>query len=262
MTDRTENLLLEIARCPHVATCLTRDGIDHPCSTIVRSQWAVGIVDHQLPEPWSGRIDSAPILFVSSNPSIRPDDTPSWSDQEITDYFSNRYGGGRKQWTKDGKSSLLKDGSYAEKTSHFRAEVAARAGELLGRKARAGIDYVLTEVVHCKSKAETGVKEARDECVARYLKRVLECAAANVIVVLGSHAAKSVRTHLGILDRTTVHGPFTLGGLERFLLFMPHPSAFGPRKFARHLLKGELERVRSFLDPAYRDMAGRNLREQ
>lgn len=89
--------------------------------------------------------------------------------QEITDYFSNRYGGGRKQWTREGKQSLLKDGSYAEKTSHFRAEVAARAGELLGRKARAGIDYVLTEVVHCKSKAETGVKEARDECVARYL---------------------------------------------------------------------------------------------
>lgn len=253
MSNRTANLLLEIARCPNVAICLTRAGTDHPCSTIVRSQWAIGITDHQVPKPWSGHIESAPILFVSSNPSIRPDeDYPGsvWSDGEIVDYFSNRYGGGRKNWTKNGKQSLLKDGTYATNTSHFRAEVAARAGELLGRKARPGIDYVLTEVVHCKSKAETGVKEARDECVARYLKRVLECAAAKVIVVLGPHAAKAVRTYLGILDRTTVHGPFTLGGLERLLLFMPHPSAFGPRKFARHLSEDELERVRRLIRSA------------
>jgi hypothetical protein len=153
MTNRGETLLLEIARCPNVAICLGIDGGNHPCATIVQSQRAIGIVDQQVPEPWSGHLESAPILFVSSNPSIRPDEdypTPSWSDQEITDYFSNRYGGGRKQWTKDGKQSLLKDGRYAEKTSHFRAEVASRAGELLGRKARPGVDYVLTEVVHCK----------------------------------------------------------------------------------------------------------------
>jgi hypothetical protein len=39
--------------------------------------------------------------------------------------------------------------------------VRQRAIELLQRDVRPGVDYALTEIVHCKSKSENGVAEAK-----------------------------------------------------------------------------------------------------
>lgn len=71
--------LVRVARCPNLAACLDDEAPDHPCATIVLNQWQ-GVPPserlarwreaHQLPEPWDGHLENAPILFVSSNPSI------------------------------------------------------------------------------------------------------------------------------------------------------------------------------------------------
>jgi hypothetical protein len=87
-------LLLEIARCPHVRNCITNPDAVHPCSEIVRAQESKLLDHHQVPEPWLGNLATAPLLFISSNPSISStEDYPRWSrsDDEILSYFNERF---------------------------------------------------------------------------------------------------------------------------------------------------------------------------
>ena len=52
----------------------------------------------QVPEPWSGNLEHAPILFLSSNPSISTAELYprwEWPDEEIADFFGRRFGGGQ-----------------------------------------------------------------------------------------------------------------------------------------------------------------------
>jgi hypothetical protein len=94
----TNDLLLEIAHCPNF-----NSNEDNPCRTIVQTQPQE---DYQLPESWSGDLEHAPILFLSSNPSIGMMEkypSSSWPDDRIIDFFSHRFGGGLEDWTKDGR---------------------------------------------------------------------------------------------------------------------------------------------------------------
>jgi len=77
-SDATARHLVTIARCPNLAACLDGGVPGHPCAAIVLNQWdGVSREErlgrwreaHQLPEPWDGHLETAPILFVSSNPS-------------------------------------------------------------------------------------------------------------------------------------------------------------------------------------------------
>jgi hypothetical protein len=52
----------------------------------------------QVPEPWSGELEHALILILSSNPSISTAEIYprwEWPDEEIADFFGRRFGGGR-----------------------------------------------------------------------------------------------------------------------------------------------------------------------
>src|SRR5256885_16253549 len=72
-------LLTTIARCPVVKTCLTDPSPTHTCSQIVLYQWPEVPFEqrlerwrseHHVPEPWVGHLETAPLLFLSSNPSL------------------------------------------------------------------------------------------------------------------------------------------------------------------------------------------------
>ena len=85
----TNELLLKITRCPEIVEA--RANGSHPCARIVGIQSADTF---QTPEPWRGRIETAPILFVSSNPNIdssiqgkEPFPPPSWTDDQIIDHY-------------------------------------------------------------------------------------------------------------------------------------------------------------------------------
>jgi hypothetical protein len=93
--NSTQQLLVEIARCPVVSSCLAEGRSSHPCSTVVQIQRQTTYADFQVPEPWSGRIETAPLLFLLSNPSISSQDAyprGNWSDEQIVDFFSKRFG--------------------------------------------------------------------------------------------------------------------------------------------------------------------------
>ena len=65
-----KQLLLEIAHCEVARRHCEVTRERGPCSAIVASQEASSWESFQAPEPWSGDLVRAPILFLSSNPSI------------------------------------------------------------------------------------------------------------------------------------------------------------------------------------------------
>ena len=246
----SENALLdEITNCPHVQQCLKDAAHENPCREIVESQANLGVMKFQVPEPWSGQIDTAPILFLSSNPSIGFDEiypTQDWSSEEVYDYFNHRFGGSRKAWVVNGTKSLRTDGTYGRATK-FWAAVRKRAEELLQRDVIPGVDYALTEIVHCKSRSEIGVNQAQAQCVQAYLRRMLGLAKARVIVVLGKPAGQAIQQEFDIPLETLVSDPIEIGDRQCLFTFLPHPNARADRTFAKCLNDHDLERLRTFL---------------
>ena len=64
---------------------------------------------------------------------------------------------------------LQRDGEYAPKPTQFWLSIHRRAAELPGGDADPGRNYLMTEVVHSKSTAGTGVASAAPTCAGRYL---------------------------------------------------------------------------------------------
>lgn len=253
------DLLLEIARCPEAETCLETAGT-RPCSTVVRRQ-GTDLRRFQVPEPWSGHLETAPILFVSSNPSLEGEGREGvdgidqghgyprwrWSDDDIVEFFEMRFGGGQREWIRDGVRNVHADGTTGRAIA-FWAGVRQRAWELLQRVPRPGTDYALTEVVHCKSRQEQGVRQAVETCAARYLHPTLAASGARVIVVLGAIAREAVASELGI-SASGVQGPVAVGAHKRLITFLPHPNAHQARSFADCISATDLSVLRAALQP-------------
>lgn len=241
------DLLLDIARCPIVERCLNEDG--HPCSTIVHIQSPTRCNRH-VPEPWSGRITQAPILFVSSNPSINHAEVfPSadWQDDRVVRFFEGRFDGCATDPAPiiDGARTLRTAHSYGRPT-HFLSWARNRAAEILARPAAPGGDYALTEIVRCKSVRERGVDQAVATCVSLYLTRTLETAAARVIVTVGRKAHQRLAS-AAKLDPSAPHQEVEIGGRHVHVVALGHPSSGAPKTFSTCLSQAQLEQVRSAL---------------
>jgi hypothetical protein len=242
------NLLSQITRCPNIKECLANPNFGHPCSTIVQIQ-PPPRENFQVPEPWSGHLEKAPILFLSSNPSIsESEEYPlgCWTEDRISDFFENRF----ERWIKDGVHGSQKNAeeqpSYG-KATHFWVEVRERAKELLEKNVSPGEDYALSELVHCKSRKEEGVKDAMGICTTLYFEPILKYSGAQIVVVFGAKARRVVKKQLKIPDAVRLFGPGEVFGHKRLVVFMPHPSSFGHRSFAKRLDQKELGVLRNFL---------------
>ena len=94
-------------------------------------------------------------------------------------------------------------------------------------KIEPGVDFALTEVVHCKSLMGSGVLEAREFCSKRYLERVLSVSAAKVLVVCGEKARAVVVSRFGPTPDLSI---LSIGGRPRIVTFLAAPAAFGGKK--------------------------------
>ena len=104
------DLLLSIVNCPAVTEA--RRSSAHPCRRVVMTQLADGRSDTtcHVPEPWSGNLESAPILFIGTNPSINYEENfpdTGWDDETVVDFFQNRFGGGSRTWAAGGRAPGL-----------------------------------------------------------------------------------------------------------------------------------------------------------
>ena len=204
-----------------------------------------------MPEPWSGHLDRARILFLSSNPSsggpdepfVAGDLTASASDESILDTFDSAFDEGPWIGITNGTHLRAADGTPG-KFVPFWASCKSRASELLGRDADPGVDYALTEVVHCGSQHEVGVWDAAAECVPRYLHRVVSLSPATVIVVVGAVARAIVRTSVPNLAGDSPYvGPVQWADRVRHVLFLPHPNARGVPKGVAAFLGDQADHI-------------------
>jgi hypothetical protein len=179
----TRELLLNIATCGELPGARSDPG--HPCHRVVCVQTSPDL--RQVPEPWSGRLSEVRILFVVANPLLDPDErfpSADWDADALQDFFDNRFEKRSKPWTLEVSRVLLCDGSYSNAV-HTWTEIRNRAGELLGREPLPGVDYAITDLVHCKSRSSVGVKEAIRFCTRRFMSRILQQAGARVLVAIG-----------------------------------------------------------------------------
>lgn len=145
--------------------------------------------------------------------------------------------GGSQPWVDARLRALLVDGTHGGSRSWVRywAACRARATELLGRPAVPGVDFAISEVVHCKSKreAENGKAVARmatAACSERYTMRIVAASSARIVCVMGDVAASEFRSLLNLGSDDRFAGPVSVHGLERRFLFLDHPAGAGHRK--------------------------------
>jgi hypothetical protein len=192
-----------------------------------------------VPEPWAGHIDQARLLFLSSNPSYNvnetyPTDAQS-ADPYVIEYFQNRFGSGPDQ-VHQGIYPPPHDPERARHGVRYWISVRSNARWLFGREVVPGVDYCLSEVVHCKSQREIGVRSALPTCTGKWLEPVLRASAADVVVAVGVLARQALSASLGtpLSQWQVVEG--VLGGRSRLIVSVPHPNSRGPRRWSDHLI--------------------------
>ncbi len=234
-TDEERVLLLRIARCPLVSAA--HQG-GQPCSEIVACQ-RVNDADRQVPEAWAGNLRDARVMFLSSNPSIsepgpgqpadavEPFPTASSTDAEIVEFIGRRFDQTvlPAPWGHD-ERSLLHNGQYWPTPTRFWVSIRARARELLGDAADPAQNYVMTEVVHCKSRREAGVAAAAGICAQLYLDDIVRLSGAPVIAVVGKKAHSALTAFLPSLPVPPYLVSAELGGRSRTLVYLAHPSSW------------------------------------
>jgi hypothetical protein len=248
LTEETTDLLREIAHCPNVSAVF-RGARGNPCSEVIRCQGVSSLSMFQVPEPWNGRIHQASLLYLSSNPSISEDEQyPTWDspDEHIGDFFQHRFGGGRKDWVREGKYGLAKDGTYLPATAYW-AEILNRSRELFGREVVPGIDFALTEIVHCNSRNMIGVEAAITECAARYLPRVFQVSSASVVALIGKKVGDLFRKSFKVDDSLPIVGPRNVAGRDRLFLFFAAPGSNKPRTIDRVFSQDQIQLIRRYL---------------
>ena len=229
---KPNELLLAITRCPELKTARAIGA--HPCSKIARVQpQAV----YQVPEPWSGHIETAPILFLASNPSIDENEifpNASWGEEDTINYFQRRF---------DPDAGYVSRRAYNK--VRFWTGVRARAKEILQREAVPGKDFALTELVHCKSRQEQGVSEALSLCSKLWLPAIMEHSGARIIILLGAFA-RNACAHLWKLDsRQSVQFDVSIAGRSRAVVILPHPNAYERKTVSAHTTEAQLKRLKS-----------------
>jgi hypothetical protein len=256
VTAEERALIIKVARCELIWRADREDV--HPCHAVVRSQNGAGEYDRQVPEAWAGNLHGSRLVFLSSNPSISEpgsgqplDSAEDYPRASSTDHTIVEFQGRRFDQTlpapfvKNGRY-LQQNGHYAHSPTKFWTSIQRRAEELLGPTADPSVNYVMTEVVHCKSKNEVGVSQAAGTCAKRYLNDMLALTNAPIVAVVGKQSHDCLNDALGLgLPEPPYITQKELGGLVRHLVFVWHPAGFrGPKTITGLYGEKELQRLR------------------
>jgi hypothetical protein len=259
LTAEERALIIKVARCELIVRADREE--DHPCHAVVGSQGVTDEDDRQVPEAWAGNLHGSRVVFLSSNPSIsepvsgqpldRAEDysRSASTDQKIIESQGLRFDRTLPRPFVQNGRYLQQDGHYSQRPVMFWTSVQRRAEELLGPTAHPSVNYVMTEVVHCKSKNEVGVSQAAETCAKRYLNDILALTNAPIVVVVGKKSHDCLNNALGLdLPEPPYITSTELGGRDRHLVFLWHPSGRkGPKTIAGLHGNEELGRLRNLL---------------
>ena len=198
MPQSAQKLLLQIARNPEPQEAFDAlkkgKDVQSPYKKIVQNQIDLGVKKMHLPEPWNGHISKAKILFISSNPSIGVHEdfpTKDWEDDEIIGFFENRF----TESDEGSESTFWK--FIAKNTSWIFPEAEGMSTLKILDK------YVaMTEIVHCKSKHETGIKECL-ACEAPFLPKILREFKGSIVIFVGDSAKEYYASNKNLFSGTS-----------------------------------------------------------
>ena len=215
MSTSELKLAADICNCPRRESSLTDKS--SPCHKVVSNQLKVvsNFADFHRPEPWIGRLSSAKLLFISSNPGLSIDTgsereefpTQSWNPEDSAEFFVERFNQDRQPviatFNNPNEADFLTrsvDGEYRSGGKNPKTPQTTWTGihrlacELLGPMCSPDADYALTEIVHCKSLMGAGVNEAADTCADTWMLRILNSSPADVLVVIGAKVRDNFAT--------------------------------------------------------------------
>ncbi|MFN2927496.1 uracil-DNA glycosylase family protein [Lachnospiraceae bacterium YH-ros2228] len=208
MINNPKNLMMSISNCDEVERA--KEDSNHPCYKIVHYQYIENqrkVFQH--PEPWNGNIEKAAVLFVGSNPSIDFDEdypTDEWCDNDIYKFHYDRFSVSNDYYQKN--KNKVKFWQCMRKIASWLLEKS-----LIDDSLDASI--CATEIVHCKSKKEIGVRESCYKCTKKWMTKVLSNYKGTYIVVLGKTAEPRFKRIVS-------------GNAEYFknkkIIYAPHPS--------------------------------------
>lgn len=201
-------LARDIAYCSELKSASLDSG--HPCRTVANESCAGEF--RQLPEAWVGNLGTARLMILSSNPTISVEGNPAkqelfplgdssspeiehpeWPIDRVIDFQLNRFEQQRETpYVLSNTHYLTVAGSRGSTSNKYWTQSFRIGREIFGEEFRMERDIVLTEVVHCKSKREIGVKDAVATCSRRYLDRLLGLTVARLIVIAGAQARDRV----------------------------------------------------------------------
>jgi len=215
MSNQNEkNLALAIASCSDVCTAISDQ--NHPCHKVVK--WQAKQHTPQItevkgsklhrPEPWTGDLGTAKIMFLSSNPSFNAmENFPNWNVSDWSEENISLFGAERFTTSDDREFGATEShiaakqdrtigfsGERSRKVKHW-IWVRRYASFVIGKKisnTSAISDYVMTELVHCKSPHEEGVVEALSHCVDKWFGEIMKISPASLIFVTGAKAAEAL----------------------------------------------------------------------
>lgn len=192
MKDKARQLFWEIINCPNAnkehSSC---------CSDVLCVQ--KGYPFRQVPEPWSGRLDSSPVLIIGSNPAFVEEEVlpakdsgwsgwasifpngPEWNDSMVEAFFENRFHGAACPGTTLPYVDLS-SGTTLRKDKQGQVAPVRFQNNYWGTYEKyceiivpgfSPYSFVVTDFVHCKSAKEIGVNSAMRTCLG-HMKRILE----------------------------------------------------------------------------------------
>lgn len=206
---RRTALALRIAACPHFER-----GGDGDCETVIAAQR----LDHALrrrPEPWTGKLDRVPILFVTSNPNTEPGKVPKQSEVPTSERLLDFYEG------------YFSRHPESIDTVPTWKRMRVWAGQLLRAHPNADSNFALTDAVHCASRQQAGVPEAVKRCATLYLQPIVEASVARLVICCGSAAVSGFNSATAgrvALKQGMSWGPAELWGAQRIVAAFPHPA--------------------------------------
>lgn len=196
-----------------------------------------------MPEPWKGNLKTAEILFVSSNPSIDlKENFPKFESEE---------------WSEDKKDGVVECFGKRLKSykNNYWTGIRKYAGYILGeidsvrafkkneedKKRKIASRVALTEIVHCKSRGETGVKKAAKTCfdihtnevIGEFLKTPSDPGNNKIVVFVGGKARDLIYALAkkggfkieGESISSFYESKFGEHSKDARFLFVPHPNA-------------------------------------
>ena len=209
MTTNAKNIAWDIINCG----LQNAPNSNSECNALYISQQCASIADFQIPEPWNGDIENAPILFVGLNPGFLDVElypklgNPYWlqanggfDEAKVEDFFEHRFNS-RHQYVKYPNRTMIASGGYKLLRGRtFWGYVKSIADKVLNRASTPGTDFAITEIVHCKSRNIRCIhSKCYDKCFDQHFNNILSIAQnLQYIVVLGRPTRDRISKYFGI----------------------------------------------------------------